>query len=45
MMRKYLARAKTIMDLKNDVECEEMQELREEVMNTTDLFIRNMLKL
>lgn len=45
MLRKYLERAKTIMDKKNDVNCEEMQELRKEIMKTTDPFIRNVLNM
>lgn len=45
MLRKYLERAKTIMDKKNHVNCEEMQELRKEIMKTTDPFIRNVLNM
>jgi hypothetical protein len=44
-MRTYLERAKKIMDEKKDMNCEEMQELRKEIMETKDPFIRNVLNM
>lgn len=43
-MRKYLERARTLINEKG-VKCDEMEELRKEIINTTDPFIRNVLNI
>nr|CAG4636840.1 EOG090X02H9 [Ceriodaphnia reticulata] len=44
LLREYLGRAKTIINEKG-VKCKEMEELRKEILNTTDPFIRNVLNI